>query len=223
MLNILIKESDLLFQYGLQVFLADLFQRGFREEVQFSSHFTHDGVSVADIVVLSLCVGEVFTCIPELQSRKKGIVIGLVDDECREATTPSCFEDIILISRRASVLKIREIIYFAWYKTQLPGYRWNKNICLDCHHKKLSPQQIRIMASFYKGLSVMEIAHELNISDKTVFSHKYMLMQKFDLRNDYELIVLLNRLAEKNSAPNFFRDYLTMDIKNYEVAASSAR
>ncbi|WP_407221180.1 LuxR C-terminal-related transcriptional regulator [Enterobacter sp. CPE_E1214] len=69
----------------------------------------------------------------------------------------------------------------------------------------------------------MEIAHELNISDKTVFSHKYMLMQKFDLRNDYELIVLLNRLAEKNSAPNFFRDYLTMDIKNYEVAASSAR
>ena len=50
----------------------------------------------------------------------------------------------------------------------------------------------------------MEIAHELNISDKTVFSHKYMLMQKFDLRNDYELIVLLNRLAEKNSAPNFF-------------------
>ncbi|MCU6159180.1 LuxR C-terminal-related transcriptional regulator [Enterobacter bugandensis] len=223
MLNILIKESDLLFQYGLQVFLTDLFQRGFREEVQFSSHFNHQGVSVADIVVLSLCVGEVFTCIPELQSRKKGIVIGLVDDESREAMTPSCFEDIILISRRASISKIREIIYFAWYKTQLPGYRWNKNACLDCHHKKLSPQQVRIMASFYKGLSVMEIAHELNISDKTVFTHKYMLMQKFDLRTDYELIMLLNRLAEKNGAPNFFRDSLDMDIKEYEVAASSAR
>lgn len=223
MLNILIKESDLLFQYGLRVFLADLFQRGFREEVQFSSHFTHDGVSVADIVVLSLCVGEVFTCIPELQSRKKGIVIGLVDHEPRVAMPPSCFDDIILISRRASVSKIREIIYFAWYKTQLFGYRWHKNACPVCHHRKISPQQIRIMVSFYKGRSVMEIANELNISDKTVFTHKYMLMKKFDLRTDYELIVLLNRLAEKDRSPHFFGYCLDMDINKCEVTALSDR
>ncbi|MCP5978186.1 helix-turn-helix transcriptional regulator, partial [Klebsiella pneumoniae] len=37
---------------------------------------------------------------------------------------------------------------------------------------------------------------------------KYMLMQKFNLRSDYELIVLLRRLMEKKSRPNQLRDYL---------------
>jgi hypothetical protein len=46
------------------------------------------------------------------------------------------------------------------------------------------------------------------MSEKTVFTHKYMMMQKFNLRSDYELIVLLRRLMEKKSRPNLLRDYL---------------
>ena len=68
------------------------------------------------------------------------------------------------------------------------------------------------MVSFYKGLSVIETAHESNISDKTVFTHKYMMMQKFYLRTDCELIMLLNRLAEKDRSPHLFGYCLDMDI-----------
>ena len=38
------------------------------------------------------------------------------------------------------------------------------------------------MANFYRGLSVVQIAHALKISDKTVFTQKYVMMQKFNLR-----------------------------------------
>jgi len=31
-------------------------------------------------------------------------------------------------------------------------------------------------------------------------------MQKFNLRSDYELIALLNRMVKKNGTPNIFRD-----------------
>ncbi len=54
----------------------------------------------------------------------------------------------------------------------------------------------------------MQIAQALEMSEKTVFTHKYMMMQKFNLRSDYELIVLLRRLMEKKSRPNLLRDYL---------------
>ena len=54
----------------------------------------------------------------------------------------------------------------------------------------------------------MQTAQTLEMSQKTVFTHKYMLMQKFNLRSDYELIVLLRRLMEKKSRPNLLRDYL---------------
>lgn len=57
----------------------------------------------------------------------------------------------------------------------------------------------------------MQIAHALEMSEKTVFTHKYMMMQKFNLRSDYELIVLLRRLMEKKSQPNQLRDFLEND------------
>ncbi|HGN9285865.1 TPA: helix-turn-helix transcriptional regulator, partial [Klebsiella quasipneumoniae] len=69
---------------------------------------------------------------------------------------------------------------------------------------KLSPQQIRIMICLYEGMSVTQIADELMISEKTVYAHKYMVMSKFNLRNDYELMLLLNKLTKNNDWPNGF-------------------
>mgnify|MGYP001072423267 FL=1 len=64
------------------------------------------------------------------------------------------------------------------------------------------------MGNFYRGLSVVQIARVLKMSDKTVFTHKYMMMQKFNLRSDFELIALIRKMVEKNNHPNMLRDYL---------------
>lgn len=208
MLNILIQETDLFFQAGLQYFFEDFFKHNFHRAITFNPGLTHENVSQADIIVLSLCQGETLTCFPELLARQKGIVIGLVDDDLRFSALPSCFEDIIFLPRRASLDLISGVLFIAWFRTQLPGYTWNKKRCFDCQHKGLSRQQVRIMVNFYRGLSVVQTAHALEMSEKTVFTHKYMMMQKFNLRSDYELIVLLRKLIEKKSRPNLLRDYL---------------
>ncbi|RJL04703.1 LuxR C-terminal-related transcriptional regulator [Enterobacter chuandaensis] len=212
MLNILIKETDSFFRDGLQRFLGEFFFHNFRHQLHFEVELTPENVSAADIIFLSLCQGETLTCYPELQARKKGIVIGLVDDEQRFSAFPSCFQDMIFISRRASLDRISEALFIAWYRTQLPGYRWKNKSCYECQHKILSPQQIRVMVNFYRGLSVGQIANKLNTSDKTIFTHKYLLMQKFDLRSDFELMALIHRMVEKNAHPNRLRDYL---VNNY--------
>ena len=208
MLNILIQETDLFFQAGLQYFFEDFFEHNFHRPIRFNAGLTEGNVIQADIIVLSLCQGETLICFPELQAREKGIVIGLVDDEHRFSALPSCFQDIIFLSRRASLDRISGALFLALFRTQLPGYTWNKKSCFECQHKVLSPQQIRIMVNFYQGHSVVQTANILKMSDKTVFTHKYMMMQKFNLRSDYELIVLLRRLMEKKSRPNLLRDYL---------------
>ncbi|HBL5464055.1 helix-turn-helix transcriptional regulator [Enterobacter hormaechei] len=208
MLNILIQETDLFFQAGLQSFFDDFFKHNFHRSITFHLALTNENVSQADIIVLSLCQGETLTCFPELLARQKGIVIGLVDDELRFSALPSCFQDIIFLPRRVSLDRISGVLFIAWFRTQLPGYTLNKKTCFDCQHKGLSRQQIRIMVNFYRGLSVVQTANALKMSEKTVFTHKYMMMQKFNLRSDYELIVLLRRLMEKKSRPNLLRDYL---------------
>ncbi|CZY10575.1 Response regulator containing a CheY-like receiver domain and an HTH DNA-binding domain [Enterobacter hormaechei] len=78
MLNILIQETDLFFQAGLHEFFEDFFKHNFHRAITFNLALTHENVSQADIIVLSLCQGETLTCFPELLARQKGIVLGKV-------------------------------------------------------------------------------------------------------------------------------------------------
>ncbi|MCU6425998.1 LuxR C-terminal-related transcriptional regulator [Enterobacter sichuanensis] len=208
MLNILIQEADQFFRSGLQRFFMDFFLRNFKQPIHFATQFSHENVSTADIIVLSLCKGETLTCIPELQARQKGIVIGLVEDAPGVSAFNACFQDILFIPRNVSLDSLSEMLFLAWYRTQAPGYIWKKISCCECQYKILSPQQIRIMVNFYRGLSVVQVARALEMNDKTVFTHKYMMMQKFNLRTDFELIALIRKMVEKKSYPNLLRDYL---------------
>ncbi|HED3852318.1 LuxR C-terminal-related transcriptional regulator [Enterobacter soli] len=208
MVNILISETDVLFQCGLQYFFKDFFSHVAQQDVTFTSDFTADSIRAADVIVLSLCQGEYFTCFPELQARQQGIIIGIVEGDSGIKALPSCYQDIIFISRRAPLSQLRLALFSTWRVTPLNKYRRPSISCFECQQKTLSPQQVRIMIGLYKGLSVTDIAKELCISEKTVFTHKYMLMHKFHLRSDYELIKLLNRIAEKNNWANIFHQYL---------------
>lgn len=207
MINIVIKELDAFFQSGLTWFFSDLFSHK-NIKIDFNYNFTSESVKVADVIVLALCPGECFICCPELQERKKGVVIGFVDNEKRVSALLPCFQDAIFISRRASVTQLRSALNAAWHKMRQEGYRQSSVSCYDCQQKTLSPQQVRSMICLYKGMSVMQIADELMISEKTVFTHKYKIMQRFNLRSDYELMQLLNKMAEKSDWPNVFHKYI---------------
>lgn len=116
MLNILIQETDQFFHHGLQCFFVEFFLRNFKQQIHFEAELSRDNVSAADIIVLSFCMGEALVCFPELQARQKGIVIGLVEDEYHFSALPSCFNDIIFISRRASLDRISQVLFIAWYR-----------------------------------------------------------------------------------------------------------
>ncbi|WP_336285671.1 helix-turn-helix transcriptional regulator [Citrobacter arsenatis] len=207
MINIVIKEPDVLFQSGLASLFTEFFSHE-NKKIDFNFNFTSASAKAADIIVLSLCPGESFTCFPELQERKKGVVIGFIDDDLRVSVQPSCFQDIIFISRRTPVAQVRTVLNAAWRRTQQVGYRQSSVSCFECQQQTLSPQQIRIMAGLYKGMSVMQIANELMISDKTVFAHKYTAMKKFNLHSDYELLLLLNKMIERNDWHKYFYGYM---------------
>lgn len=148
MVNIVIKEPDTLFQRGLTFLFSDFFSQH-NTKVDFNFNFTSESVKVADVIVLALCPGECFICCPELQERKKGIVIGVVDDDMRVTALPSCFQDIIFISRRDSVTRLRTALHGAWHRLQQTNTRQSSMSCCDCQPTRLSPQQIRIMTCLY--------------------------------------------------------------------------
>ena len=57
--------------------------------------------------------------------------------------------------------------------------------------QKLTPRQLQVLRHLALGASVKEVANTLNLSEKSVDSHKYRIMQKLDIHDR----VLLARFA----------------------------
>ncbi|WP_320733152.1 helix-turn-helix transcriptional regulator [Enterobacter roggenkampii] len=199
MLKILINDPDLLFRRGMKYFLSDFFCKQYNCKVEFITDYTSDNIANADVIILSLCNGERYICLPELRARQKGIIIGLVDEEDDSRISPSCFADIVYILRRESLSEITRRLTFAWQKwienQEFQGYK----SCIGCKHLSLSLTQLEIITELNKGYSFQEVATNMNITYKTVTAHKYLIMRKFCLRNDYDLFRFLGRLNQKSA------------------------
>lgn len=201
MINVLIKDDNAFYDWSIHRFLSEIFSQEYQKRVKLTQEFNHQTVSQADMIIMGMCQGEHFTCHPELHSRHKGIIIGLMDKKPVNITpSPECIGDIIYIERRAPLRVIRDGIIHVWKDHEETRY----SNCYACRHRALSPQQTRIMAGFYSGKNVPQIARELNLSEKTIFSHKYHMMAKFNLSTDYELLLLLERLYERRLYPHLF-------------------
>lgn len=76
MIRILIKDNDLFFMNGMEFLFKELFEHRFNETVKYVSEYTPENIALSDVIVLSLCKGERYTCFPELRARTKGITLG---------------------------------------------------------------------------------------------------------------------------------------------------
>lgn len=207
MINLLIKDSDSLYRQGMEKFLTDLFFEEFCLQAIISSDFNRTNVSQADVIVMELCKGESFMCFPELQTRGRSLIIGVINhDFVKVAPLAGCISDITFVKRSASLESIRRNIIRYWERKDQPNALTHSNNCYICRHKRLSYQQVRIMSGIYSGKTYREISEDLNINQKVVYSHKYVVMNKFNLRSDYELLIFLNKLKEKNPVYNCLND-----------------
>jgi len=197
MVKVLIKESDLMFRQGIEYYLSDFFWRKFRRDVEFITEYTAENIADADVIVLSMCNGERYTCFPELRARRKGIIIGLVDERDYRRS-PLCFEDIVYITRRESLEAITHQLSMAWHKWLVSDVFPPYLSCQGCKHYTLSLQQREILEKIYKGRSLHQIARNMNIAYKTVAAHKYMVMRKFSLKGDNDLLRFTGMLRDKS-------------------------
>lgn len=69
-------------------------------------------------------------------------------------------------------------------------------------HTTLSDREYQVFQLLVAGKSVTEIADELNLSAKTVSTHKARLMEKMGIRNQAELIryAIAHRLVDDPDA-----------------------
>ncbi|HEC0404216.1 TPA: response regulator transcription factor [Klebsiella aerogenes] len=199
MANILIYGVDEFFRQGLMHLISTIFNREYNEKVTFFSDLSAETVWNADVILISLRQGELHTCKEELDMRRKGVIIGLVDfQHFDRSEIPSCISDISFVNKKSSVDNFYARIVSAWnYGSQLIHYPRTYK-CACCIKKQLTPREFSVAKGLLIGKTAKVIASELNVSRKTVFSNKYSIMKKYKIDSNKNLLLFLTSLIEND-------------------------
>lgn len=193
MLNIAIEDSNTFYRYGLQFFLENIFLHEKKKAVQFEV-LTKFNMNEADVVVQSFVAGEEYTCHYKLKYRSKpGLIIGLYETDRGKLLSelPKCIQKLVIICRTDSISDCREKIISAWDEIAHESKKKDYRKCFTCKYLSLTSQQVTIAQKMLHGQDLSQIAQALGINVKTVSAHKRLIMQKFNLRNDFELMNFL--------------------------------
>uniref|UniRef100_S0DGJ8 HTH luxR-type domain-containing protein n=1 Tax=termite gut metagenome TaxID=433724 RepID=S0DGJ8_9ZZZZ len=193
MKKVLIKESDIVYHWALQIFVIDHFRQRNDEAIIFLDNAGKAGMEDADIIIYGFRPGEILTCIPEFKTTKAVVVMGIYTQDRPEAhLLPSCFQSMTLIHRSGSVEEYQSILSKASKPPPCSARSAARKGCVGCLHKELSHQQRQVFVEIGKGKSAEQIASELAITVKTVLSHKHLAMRKFNLNSDQQLLQFLS-------------------------------
>lgn len=211
-MNVVFEDDNTLSCIGMQALLTELFKNIKDEGMQFD-RLGLDSVLQANIIVKSFFAGERFLCQPLMKLRPKCcLVIGVYEGNKLPACArlPLCFSNIVFINRTDSIDKIIELVYLGWQRCLLETQEPAKQNCLSCNHQKLTLQQASFATRFFLGEETHAIARKMQVSCKTVSSHKYVIMKKFNVDTDRDLLNLLHLLKRQLISPNLFTDYLNL-------------
>ncbi|AYN26259.1 hypothetical protein D8682_04145 [Buttiauxella sp. 3AFRM03] len=210
MLKIVIDEQNVLYRHGLEMLLKQIFSAEMNVTVEIVT-LNETNIATADIIFKNYDVGVSCICQPLLHTRRKNsLVIGLYEGSKnpRYAELPLCITDIAFVNRAEPVNKTKTTIMRGWEDCRAAQEQKKQWSCLDCRHRTLSPQQVKIAAHFYRGDTTEKIASDLQINPKTVGAHKRMIMTKFNLNTDFELLTFLNNLLKEKRTLELFNQSL---------------
>lgn len=167
--------------------------------VQFLTGVDRENLQKADLIVVNVSQWRLLMCQPAYRYRKpESILLVFVDsvEDIKSESLPVCYQALTVIARFETVRQAREKITHAWLKAQDAANRaYMPTDCMQCSYARISLVQLQVLSFLRKGKSVRQIAHNMGLSVKTIYAHKYNVMRKFDLKGERELHSFLNDLS----------------------------
>ncbi|EBC6967178.1 LuxR C-terminal-related transcriptional regulator [Salmonella enterica] len=187
MINILINDTNIYYEKGLRHGLEKFLGYQFGTPVSFSTKLTQQNIHNADIVIITLYDEN---SLKLLASLKHVRVIGLVHKSFKisEHIFPSCLSYVHLTMQSESLNIISKLIVNLIKTDNPPSFT---KTCVKCPmilDNILSKQQQKLVEGIVAGKKMKDLANDLYINVKTAYSHKHLIMKKFKLKSDHDIL-----------------------------------
>jgi DNA-binding NarL/FixJ family response regulator len=201
-IRLLLADDHMLFAEGLQSLLRDEFEllgtvSNGKELVEATQRLNPEVI----LVDISMPVLNGFDAVRQIRKQgnsAKVIFLTMHDDESLVAEAFRCGASGYVLKQAAGeelVTAIREVAQGNNYLTPLITSKPVEPLASGPPKLTLTPRQREVLKLISGGLTMKEIAVELNISTRTAESHKYEMMQALGVETTAELIRYALRLG----------------------------
>jgi DNA-binding NarL/FixJ family response regulator len=201
-IRLLLADDHMLFAEGLQSLLRDEFELlgtvGNGKELVEATHRLNPEVILVDISMPVLNGFDAVRRIRKEGNSAKVIFLTMHDDETLVAEAFRCGGSGYVLKQAAGeelVTAIREVAQGNNYLTPMVTSRPVEPLASGPPKMTLTPRQREVLKLISDGMTMKEIAVELNISTRTAESHKYEMMQALGVETTAELIRYAVRLG----------------------------
>ncbi len=201
-IRLLLADDHMLFAEGLQSLLRDEFELlgtvGNGKELVEATHHLNPEVILVDISMPVLNGFDAVRRIRKEGNSAKVIFLTMHDDESLVAEAFRCGGSGYVLKQAAGeelVTAIREVAQGNNYLTPLVRSKPVEPLASGPPKLTLTPRQREVLKLISEGMTMKEIAVELNISTRTAESHKYEMMQALGVETTAELIRYALRLG----------------------------
>ncbi|MBZ9579778.1 response regulator transcription factor [Klebsiella quasivariicola] len=155
--------------------------------------YSPDTINVVDMLFTEMESGEHYLCHPLFKKtpRQSRIFIFVSKTELvRADRLPLCLQNATFINKNTDLHSLKKLIAYRLAELIRPKIvesEPDSRRCLKCPRLTLTKSQLFIIDAINTGMSNQQIAQELGISHKTVFSHKINIMKKFQIDTRQEL------------------------------------
>src|SRR5688500_2331557 len=194
-IRLLLADDHMLFAEGLQSLLRDEFELlgtvANGKELVEATHRLNPEVILVDISMPVLNGFDAVRRIRKDGNSAKVIFLTMHDDETLVAEAFRCGGSGYVLKQAAGeelVTAIREVAQGNNYLTPLVTSKPLEPLASGTSRLTLTPRQREVLKLISEGMTMKEIAVELNISTRTAESHKYEMMQALGVETTAELI-----------------------------------
>ena len=200
MINIIVNDKNSLFVHGLEAIFKTISERRKNAKFSFSNEWTEESVASADVIIKTIASGESYLCQKFLAERDYRCVVIIFYEEGAEhqqIRRTHCLSNTFFLEKSIAPKIFENIIENRWNDITARKRSCIYSDCRKCHHFKLKGMQLKISQLLFNHHNAEDISRLLDISVKTVHSHKYIIMKRLGLKNTYDLWGFLHAYHER--------------------------
>lgn len=195
-INVICATKNHFFRFAMSKIIKDAISGNVT--VKYLDEFNCCNIKKADFIIANASQWKFYMCQPSYRYRKPGALIIIYSKEQSDfniTKLPLCYQSSTFFSRNSSVLEVSQIIREHWFLARENDRGHFSSDCLRCNFSHVTPQELRVISLLRSGLNTEISAGVLNLSKKTIYTHKHNIIKRFSLSGEIELHTFINELS----------------------------